>query len=150
MDFGTDESGKRHRPYWYTEHEADQAIENFKKRAGKGDDWWPKLSRLEKQTIATTCMQIKAAGYTLPRVWEEHQKWRAERAQKPRVEEKAYEDAVKEFRKRKLEAGKSERYVDEVVDILNGFGKGRERVSINRILPEDLNVYINGKWDNMP
>jgi hypothetical protein len=149
VDFGLDESGKRHRPYWEHEADADAAIDAWKKAETAKDTWWPTLTKLEKRSVSTVCMQIKAAGYTLERVWQEHQAWREERAQKPKVEEKAYEDVVAHFRKHKLESGDSERYVEEVCTILTEFGKGRERIPINKILPEDLNVWINGRWDNL-
>ena len=46
-----------------------------------------------------------------------------------------YSDAVEEFKRRKLAAGKTERYVDEVADMLMKFGAGPEKQNIHEILP---------------
>jgi len=142
VDFGIDETGVRRRPNFATEDEAKAAIEAYEKGLKRYGDWWLRRTPLEKKVIAVTCQQIEDAGLTLERVWGDWQKWNREQGQKPTIQSVPYVEAVAEFKRRKLAAGKSSRYVDETFDLLSEFGKGREQQLICNITPDELDQWI--------
>ena len=57
----------------------------------------------------------------------------------------AYEDAVTEWKRRKLNAGKTERYVYHAGVDLMKFAKGQERRNIHEILPKELEDYFDAQ-----
>jgi len=144
IDLGPDEAGVRRRPCFVTEQEADDAITKHQVEVAKFGTWWAGLSPIKRQEAAIVIKQIEAAGLTLIRVWSEHQTWKKENAQTA-VTPKPYEDAVTEWQRRKLAAGKSQRYTDEVCDLFKKFGAGRMRQNIHEILADDLEQWIDAQ-----
>jgi len=53
-----------------------------------------------------------------------------------------YTEVVAEFRRRKLAAGKTEKYVKDTGDFFLKFGLGREKQSIHEVTPNELEEWI--------
>jgi hypothetical protein len=115
LDFGVDAVGKKKRLAFETEAEADAEIEHYKKEVKLYGEYWARLSPLERQTTVAILQEIKARDLALTRVWADHQKWSKDADKQEPVTAQSYADAVAEFKRRKLAAGKSQRYVDETV-----------------------------------
>lgn len=144
VDFGLDSTGLKKRKVVATEEDANKAIEAHLKAAKSHGEWWARLSELERESVQTVCKQIKTAGFTLSRVWEDHQRWRKENAQTA-VELMPYTKAVDAWKDRKRAAGKSEAYIDEASSLLMRFGKGREQQNIHEITTAELQSWLNGQ-----
>jgi integrase len=56
-----------------------------------------------------------------------------------------YEEVVTEFKRRKLENGKTKRYVHNTGEFLMRFGVGRERQNIHEIPAGDLEAWLDGQ-----
>lgn len=143
LDYGLDVNGKRVRVSYEIEGDADDKIDEAKRFEKKMGDWWLKLSDLERTQTFSIVTQIKSAGLSLQRVWDEHRKWAEEARKKQRRTSATYKQAVAEWKRRKLAGGKEEKYVNEVEGTLNAFGKGREEFDISDILPEDVDMWID-------
>jgi integrase len=148
VDFGVDPTGKKRRQIFRTDPEADAAIDCYEKERKRDGEYWARLRPLERQTTVAILQEMQAKRLTLNRVWAEHQKWSQDAGKQETTTPMPYEDAVKEFRRRKLAAGKSERYVEEVVDLFKKFGAGREKKNIHEFLPGDLEEWLDSheKW----
>src|SRR5208282_2174785 len=81
---------------------------------------------------------------TMTKVWEDYQAWKEERENPAsgNVEPKAYQEVVAEWKKRKLGAGKSERYVYHAGQDLMRFGAGQENRPIHEIPSGQLEDWI--------
>jgi integrase len=150
LDFGVDATGKKRRQAFRTEAEADAGITEYKKERKRDGEYWARLRPLERQTTVAILQEMQAKKLTLNRVWAEHQKWSQDAGKQETTTPMPYEDVVKEFRRRKLAAGKSERYVEEVVDLFKKFGAGREKRNIHEILPGELEIWLDSHkgWSN--
>ena len=126
VDFGVDATGTKTRKIVETEDEAKHEIEVYRKPVKSRGEWWARMSELELASVQLVYKQVQAAGLTLTRVWEDHQRWRKENAQTA-IEPMSYAKAVDKWKDRKLAAGKSEEYVKEVGALLMRFGKGQEK-----------------------
>ncbi len=145
VDFGEDHTGKKQRSTFRTEGEADRAIEEYEGELKKCGEYWARMKPLDRELVVATLKDIVAQGQTLPSVWADWQRWRKEHANSV-TEVKAYEDVIKEWRKRKLDAGKSLEYVDESDRyVLRKFGDGRMRQPIHEIAVKDLQDWINSQ-----
>lgn len=118
VDFGTDAVGKKIRLTLKTEAEADAEIDRYKKELKRCREYWARLTELERQTTVAILQEIQSKKLTLTRVWKEHQKWSKDVNKQETNTPMPYSDAVEEFKRRKLAAGKTERYVAEVADML--------------------------------
>lgn len=144
VDFGIDSTGLKKRKVLASEAEADDEIDAYGKAVKSRGEWWARLTELERESVQTVCKQIKAAGFSLARVWEDHQRWRKENAQTT-IDTKPFKEAVDAWKDRKLAAGKSEDYVDEAAALLMRFGEGRERQNIHEISAFDLQTWLNAQ-----
>jgi integrase len=142
VDFGYDDAGVRRRPYFTTEAGADEAIQLFEKEERKHGDFWARLTAPERRTVVATLVEIKAANLTLPEVWIRFKKQKEAIDKQAVVTSKAFADVVAEFRKRKLAAGKTDKYVKDTGDFFLKFGAGREQRPIHEILPDELEQWL--------
>jgi hypothetical protein len=143
VDFGTDAVGKKIRLTVKSEADADAEIDRYKKELKRCGEYWARLTDLERQTTVAILQEIQSKKLSLTRVWTEHQKWSKDVDKQETTTPMPYSDAVEEFKRRKLAAGKTERYVDEVGDMLTKFGAGREKQNIHEILPGDLEQWLD-------
>jgi len=143
VDFGRDASGKRSRPTFPTEDKADAAISKYHKDAKAQGDYLARLPSTERSMLASVHQEIRAAGKTLSGVWGEYQAWKKEIAKQLVTHPMPYRDVVEEFKRRKLGAGKTERYVHNTGTFLMRFGAGREEQPIHEIQAGDLELWID-------
>jgi hypothetical protein len=101
------------------------------------------LSAPERRTIVAALIEIAAAKLTLPEVWTLFRRQKEAIAKQATLTPKGFEDVVAEFRKRKLAAGKSAKYVKDTGDFFMKFGAGRDEQSIHEISAEDLEKLID-------
>ncbi len=141
LDYGIDATGKKLRHTFKTEGDADAEIDEYKKEVKRRGEYWDRLTPVERDLVVSVLQDIKAKGQTLPGVWADWQQWRKDN-QQTTTTPMAYEDVVAEFKRRKLAAGKTQRYVDEVADLFMRFGEGRERQPIHEIQPAELEDWI--------
>ena len=142
VDFGIDSTGLKKRKVLTTEVDADREIDIYNKSVKSRGEWWARLTELDRESVQTVCKHIQAAGFTLSRVWEDHQRWRKESAQTT-FDAKRYQKAVDAWKDRKLAAGKSQDYVDEAAALLMRFGEGREQQNIHEITAAELQTWLN-------
>ncbi|MGC3957024.1 MAG: hypothetical protein QM813_03380 [Verrucomicrobiota bacterium] len=145
VDFGQDDNGKRLRPLFRTEADADGAIEKHEKAAKAHGDYLARLAATERAMIVAVHQEIMAAGKTLSGVWGEYQTWKKEVATHNAITPMAYQKVVEEFKNRKLKAGKTHRYVNNTGEFLMRFGSGREQQPIHEISPTDLETWIEAQ-----
>ncbi len=107
VDFGVDSTGRKRRKVVETEADADKEIADYHKEVKARGEWWARLTELERESMQTVCKQIKVAGLTLSRVWEDFKRWKTENLQTA-IEAMPYAKAVDNWQDRKLAAGKSE------------------------------------------
>lgn len=144
VDFGIDSTGLKKRMVVETEAEADKEIDAYRKALKNRGEWWARLTELERESVQTVCKQVQAAGFTLSRIWEDHQRWRRENAQTA-IDTMRYAKAVDAWKDRKLAAGKSEEYVNEAAAVLMRFGNGREEQNIHEITAAELQAWLNAQ-----
>ena len=135
VDFGTDAVGKKIRLTLKTEAEADAEIDRYKKELKRCGEYWARLTELGRQTTVAILQEIQSKKLTLTRVWKEHQKWSKDVNKQETNTPMPYSDAVEEFKRRKLAAGKTERHVAEVADMLMKFSAGRPRPALPLFAP---------------
>lgn len=146
LDFGVDEQGHRRRLYFKTEDRINEEIKNYRREVKTRGEWWAWLPENERRQIEATVKAINSSGLTLPRVWEDHQRWRKENSQTTATP-KPYEEVVTEWKKRKLGAGKTIRYTENTADVLMRFGAGRERQNIHEITPPELESWFQAETE---
>lgn len=144
VDFGIDSTGLKKRKVVETEADADKEIDAYRKALKTRGEWWARLTELERESVQTVCKQVQIAGFTLSRIWEDHQRWRKENAQTA-IDTMRYEKAVDAWKERKLAAGKSKDYVEEAAALLMRFGKGREEQNIHEITAAELQAWLNAQ-----
>jgi hypothetical protein len=140
VDFGI-MHGHRKRPLRDTEAEADKLLDQYKKDVKKGGEFWARLPESDRLEITATLIKIREAGHTIATVWADWQRWKKDNQQSTTTP-MPYEDVVAEWKRRKQDAGQSQRYVDEAARMLMKFGKGREKQPIHEILPEELEAWF--------
>jgi hypothetical protein len=143
VDFGIDETGTRRRPTFHNEDAASAAVHTWKQELKAYGEFWALLPALERKTVAVIYQAIKARGLTITKVWEDYQRLSKDDKQMP-ITNMHYEGAVAEWKRRKLAAGKSERYVEEAAAMLLKFGEGRARQNIHEFQPSELDAWIDG------
>ena len=143
VDFGIDETGTRRRPTFHNEDAASAAVDTWKRELKAYGEFWALLPALERKTVAVIYQAIKARGLTITKVWEDYQRLSKDDKQMP-ITNMHYEGAVAEWKRRKLAAGKSERYVEEAAALLLKFGEGRARQNIHEFQPSELDAWIDG------
>ncbi len=116
----------------------------YKKELKKGGEFWARLSVIDRKEAIGVLEEIKAANLAPREVWEDYKRMKKDTAQTVAVP-MAYEDVVTEWKRRKLAAGKTERYVYHAGVDLMKFGKGQERRHIHEIRPEELEKYIDSQ-----
>jgi hypothetical protein len=141
LDYGIDATGKKLRHTFKTEGDADAEIDEYKKEVKRRGEYWARLTPVERDIVVGVLQDIKAQGRTLQGVWADWQRWRKDN-QQTTTTPMAYEDVVAEFKRRKLAAGKTQRYVDEVADLFARFGEGREKQPIHEIQAAELEAWI--------
>jgi hypothetical protein len=138
LDYGLDSEGHRKRSFHETEALADAEIAQYRKDVKTRGEWWARLHETERMEVEVVHKKAKAAGLSLGRLWEDHQRWKSENTQ-PVKETRSYEEVVREWKKRKLEAGKSQEYVDEAESyVFKKFGAGRMKQDFHTITAVDL------------
>jgi hypothetical protein len=144
VDFGKDPlTGEKKRKYVESEKEADKAISAHEKEVKGMGEYWARLNPSRRQLIVGVLVEMEKEGVALNTVWTD---WKREKKESPSVlEPTAYEDAVTEWKRRKLIAGKSERYVYHAAADLMKFCKGQERRLIHEIKPGELEKYIDSQ-----
>jgi hypothetical protein len=147
VDFGSDDAGIRRRPYFSTEDEADEAIKLHDKENKKHGEFWARLTAPERRMTVATLIEIAAANLTLTDVWARFKKLKEATDKQGDVTAKAFAEVVAEFRRRKLAAGKTEKYVKDTGDFFLKFGSGREKQPIHEITPDELDEWINQQAD---
>jgi hypothetical protein len=144
VDFGLDATGKKRRRFFKTEKKADDILKEHAKALKRGEEFLTRMTKVDRQSTIAILQQMKAQSVSLGRVWEDWQRWQKE-TQEITTEPMAYEDVVTEWKRRKLLAGKSERYVYHAGVDLMKFGKGQERRNIHEIRADDLEKYIDSQ-----
>ena len=145
-------NGKRNRPWWKEEKNAIKAIKDYQAAVKKAGDFWVRLgddARRKIEVVYTACV---AARHDLLEVWQgflDSKKKKEEQAAEIKTP-MAYEDAVTEWKSRKLGAGQTEKYVHYAAQDLMLFGAGRERRNIHEILPDELEEYIKNATIRKP
>jgi hypothetical protein len=91
-------------------------------------------------------MAMKEAGYEIDTVWADHQRWRAENDSAVTTP-KPYGEVVTSHYDEQLKSGTSERYATEVKTVFERFGDGREEQPIHRILPRELQNFLDTSKD---
>ena len=147
LDFGLDATGKKKRSLFKTDADADAEIERCKKLEKSYGEYWLRMTPLERQSTIAILQEISSKKLTLARVWADHQKWSSEADKQSATSPQADADAVEEFKRRKLAAGKSQRYVKNTGDFLMTFGEGRERQNIHEISATELETGIDSHPD---
>ena len=142
VDWGMDALGNRKRNLFKLEVDADKAIEEHGKKQKKDGEFWSRLSPVEKVEITGTLTAIKSAGLTVTQVWADYQRWKKDCAEST-VEPMEYSKVVAEWFRRKTEAGKTSRYVENTRDVLLKFGEGREQVHIHKITATTLEEWFS-------
>jgi integrase len=142
VDFGMDDAGVRRRPFYSRESDADEAINRFRKEEQKHGEFWARLPVPARRTTVATLTEIAAAGQSLPEVWQQFKKNQATIATQASSTSKGFADVVAEFRRRKLAAGKTEKYVKDTGDFFLKFGVGREQQPIHAISPDELEQWL--------
>jgi hypothetical protein len=143
VDFGTDAVGKKIRLTVKTEADADAEIDRYRKELKRCGEYWARLTEAGTANDGRHPAGNPIQEIDLTRVWTEHQKWSKDVDKQETTTPMPYSDAVEEFKRRKLAAGNTERYVDEVGDMLMKFGAGREKQNIHEILPGDLEQWLD-------
>ncbi len=146
MDWRLQLDGRRKRRLYPDDAKADVEIEAYRKEVKKQGAWWVNLPALHRQTIATVCMQIEAAGLNIQSVSEDYKNWKMDRSKQETLTPKPLEGAIEEFRTRKIEGNKTERYVNEICKIFTDFAKGQEKRNIHEVLPEEVETFVDGRW----
>lgn len=96
---------KRGRPKWEAEFGYDDA----------GNRRHPSFTT-ERRTVVATLIEIKAANLTLPEVWTRFKKQKEAITKQAVLTPKGFADVVAEFRRRKLAAEKTAKYVKDTGD----------------------------------
>lgn len=102
-------------------------------------------SNVQRSSTVSVLQEVKAAGLTVSHVRERYQSVKKEVDSQVTTTPMPYEDVVKEFVRRKLDAKKTERYVENTRDFLMRFGSGRERQNLHEIPASDLKVWLAGQ-----
>ena len=144
VDFGEDSTGYKKRLLFETEAAANAEVKRYKSEAKSRGEWWARLPESDRKTVEVVYKEAKADGRTLLDLWADHKRWRKDNAQSA-VTPTAYEDAVSEWKERKVKAGKSQDYVDEAASVLLKFGLGRERQHMHEIAAGELQTWINAQ-----
>jgi hypothetical protein len=144
VDFGKDPlTGDKKRKYCESESEADKAISDYDKEVKRNGEYWARLMPARRQLIVGVLLEMDKEGVELNTVWTD---WKKEKKETPSVlEPTAYEDVVTEWKRRKKNSGKSERYVYHAAVDLMKFAKGEERRFIHEIKPAELEKYIDSQ-----
>jgi len=138
--------GKRQRLFFPTEKEANAAIDAYEKEVKRAGEFWARLGPAERKAVEVVCTQVKEAGQTLSGIWEGWKEAQKEKAAVPSVTAPMpYEDCVVEWKRRKLNAGKSERYVYHAGVDLMKFGAGQEQRPIHEITAKELEAWIDAQ-----
>src|ERR1039458_10585656 len=106
-DFGR-VHGPRKRPLVDTEAEADAILDKYRKEVKQAGEFWARLPDSERLATTAALVQIRDAGHTLTSVWEDWKRWQRDNHQTVTTP-MAYEDVVKEWKRRKLADRKSTR-----------------------------------------
>jgi hypothetical protein len=135
--------GKRNRLFWPTQKEANQAIDKYERDVKKAGAWWMRLDEDDRLLIQAIVSQIMEAGQTISEVWEGFKEGKkvAAAVKTPA----AYEDCVAEWKRRKQNAGKDEKYLYHAGVDLMKFGKGQERRPIHEITAKELGAWIDAQ-----
>jgi len=141
VDFGT-VHGHRKRPLVDSEAEADAILGKYQKEVKQAGEFWARLPDSERLATTATLIQIRDAGHTATSVWEDWKRWKKDNQQTVTTP-MPYEDVVAEWKRRKLAAGKTDRYVDEAAATLMKFGTGRQRQNVHEIAAPDLEAWID-------
>ena len=149
VDFGYDADGKRLRPWFKTEKEADKAIGDREKEIKRCGEWWSGLSNNDRLLIQSTCKQMKDANRRIDTVWADWERWQKDQSESC-VTTMAFGEVVKEWKITKLAAGNGERYCDDLEGTFLKFGEGRMEVPIHRIPAKAVEDWINAQptWSN--
>jgi hypothetical protein len=145
VDFGT-VHGHRKRPLVDSEAEADAILGKYQKEVKQAGEFWARLPDSERLATTATLIQIRDAGHTATSVWEDWKRWKKDNQQTVTTP-MPYEDVVAEWKRRKLAAGKTDRYVDEAAATLMKFGAGRQRQNIHEIAAPELEAWIDSHKD---
>ncbi|MCX6887705.1 MAG: site-specific integrase [Verrucomicrobia bacterium] len=137
LDSGKNLLGKRERAYFKSEEEADAELSRLAQESKKLGDWWARLPGLEREQLEHIYKLIKAQGYTLQQVWDDHQRWRRDNSHTCTTP-MPYGEAVEEWERRKLVAGKSAEYIKEAKSTLLKFGEGQLKRHIHEISALEL------------
>ncbi len=145
VDFGPDEAGARRRPYFPTEAEADEEIKKYQKNEKLMGDYLARLPAPERRMVGAVLLEIKAGGLSLVRVWAEYQAHKKHLETHHNILPMGFAKVVAEFKRRKLAAGKTERYVNSTATFLLKFGLGREKQPIHEITADELEKWLETK-----
>jgi integrase len=138
-------NGVRLRPVFETEAEADAAIEIRAKEERRFGEVWLQMPPNERYEVMAVYSEARRAGLSLRDVWDRYR----ENSNAPVVSDSiAYEDAVAEWKRRKLKAGKDCRYVKETAQLLLRFAKGQLHRAISEFLADELEIWMDKQeWD---
>ena len=140
VDFG-EIYGRRKRVTVKDEDAGQKLLDQYDKDLERAGKWWTGIPDTERLQIESTVIAIRQAGFTLPHVWAEFQRLR-QAAQAVETPCK-YSDAVEEWGRTKLAAGKGERYVKAGKSLLLKFAEGRTEQWIHEFRSEELEQWLN-------
>jgi hypothetical protein len=132
------------------EKDAKAACDKYEKEVKRAGEWWARLEPAERRAIELVCTEIKDAGETITQVWEERKKAKTEQAAQLSKTQMPYEDVVTEWKRRKLNSGKSAKYVYHAGQDLMKFAAGQERRPIHEFPVKQLDTWLHAQTIQKP
>lgn len=139
VDLGFDIHGKRARKIYHSGREAKKALKDYEKHLQKGDRWWATKVAADRSSIAAVCIEVEKSGHSLLEVWSRFKEDKS--ADSSIIVPTKFSQGVEMWKKVKLDAGKSQRYVDECEQVFNRFAKGRTEEFVHRFSYTDLEAW---------
>ena len=130
--------GQRTRLFFPSRGEAEKDAEKYGKEVKQAGEYWARLEPGERLAIQVVHTQVKKAGLTMTKRWEDVQAANKETDANAVKTPRACEKFVTEWKRRRKNAGKFERYVYHAAADLMKFLKGQEWRPIDEIRAQEL------------
>jgi hypothetical protein len=128
-----------------SEAAADAAMAEQLKQERRCGELWIQMSPNERYELMSVVWKARKEGLTISEVWDRCQELSCSPAVLDSV---VYEEAVREWERRKLKAGRNERYVSETVKLLLRFGEGQLRRIFDYIIADEVEAWMDQQdWD---
>ena len=139
LDLGKDVHGQRLRTFHKTKKEGAKKLQDFNDNLKKGDRWWATKLLADRASVSAVCIDIEKSGHTLLQVWSRFKEDKA--ADDSMITPMEFHKAVTAWKQVKLDAGKSQRYVDEAEQVFLRFAEGRTSQFVHRFTFTDLEAW---------